>query len=245
MSIMPTITGRWELSDGTVLLEGTMASGYMVYARYYPAYDKVQTVMWDSAGARVKDTKDGQIVFICTQTAPNAVWVFPYLLDYDMKQSTATVSTKVFLSLSAGVEFGNLTGQITTLTADRISLESDSISLGWLSMSEVVPPIEVSPLVEEKRMLIRLKGVSASSKLKLPLTIDGSDGLIRSVVVEDGVSGTGDARTKDVIVSITVAEDKWAAATYDCVLDAGDNGSVRLNIYTDKAPTDLTPTVKR
>lgn len=245
ISIMPRITGRWELNDGTVLLEGTMASGYRVYSRYYPAYDKVQTVMWDSAGAQVKDIKDGQIVFICTQSAPNAVWVFPYLLDYDLTQSAATVMTKVFLPLSAGVEFGNLTGQITPMTADRISPESDSVSLGWLSMSEVVPPIKVSPLVEEKKILIRLKGVSASSNLRLPLTINGGDGLIRSVVVEDGVSGTADARTKDLIVSIAVAEDKWDAATYDCVLDAGDNGSVRLNLYIDKTPTDLTPSVKR
>lgn len=242
MSEMPAVTGRWELSDGTVLLEG---GAYSVYARYYPTYDKIQGVMWDSAGARVKDIKDGQIVFICTQTAPNAVKVFPYTWVYDMKQMLATTKSKVYLPLAESVKFGDLYEETAPITAENISLEANSVFLQWRSQSEVVPPIEVTPLVEEKKMLIRLKGVSAAPTLQLPTVIDGGDSLVRSVVVEDGVSGTGGTKTSGLTLTITVAEDKWAAATYDCLLDARDNGSVRLNLYIDKTPTDLTPTVKR
>jgi len=222
-----------------------MAGGYTVYARYYPAFDKVQGVMWDSAGARVKEITDSQVLFICTQVAPDSKTVFPYIWVYDIKKAIATDRVPVYLPISKEVIFGGSEDESKLTTVTEVTGDSSHVTVKWGANTDAAPLVDVCSLADEGKIMIQFFGVAVSAGLKVPSATELGDGLVRSVAIEDGVAGTGGSRAKGLTLIVSVPKEKWDALTYNCDLLYGGPNIFRVNLYADKPPTDLTPTVKR
>lgn len=178
-------------------------------------------------------------MFIGTKSAPNAVVVFPYFLIYRLSDSTLTTAAS-YLPLSTRVEFGAPKDGAHLVSVSSVSSGNNNVTVRFEQPGTTLAPfVIVRSTPERYEVAIDLPDVAVQPDLKLDAPAYDKDGLILSVSARIGDAGKG------LTVVIAVNPAKWTTTTYNCDLSYGTDRFVRLNLYGDRVPTSLTPSVKR
>jgi hypothetical protein len=92
---------------------------------------------------------------------------------------------------------------------------------------------------EQHLLVIEMPGARPRD-LRLPLVVDGTQGLIRSARVEATAS---DDASAGVTITLSLDEAKWDDLTYNCELGSHADDSdrtFRLTVYDERVATDIT-----
>jgi hypothetical protein len=95
---------------------------------------------------------------------------------------------------------------------------------------------------EQHQLVIEMPGARPKD-MRLPLVIDGSQGLIRSARVEAAAS---DDVSAGLTITLNLDEAKWDDLTYNCELGSHADDSdrtLRLTVFDERTATDIAPKV--
>lgn len=232
------VSACWLLPDGTILLAGPRQ---IVMFRYYPKHNQTAFVSSDALMATVMDITDSSVKLLCHANSPTALELFPYIITYDLMTSERGKPETVFLPVTAPVTIGWISNHNTELK--DIAVQGDSLSVVTDDeMFDVWAEYAIRCMPEEHLLVIDMPGARARD-LRLPLVIDGTQGLIRSALVE---TIAPDDASAGVTITLSLDEAKWDDLTYNCELGwhADDyDRTFRLTVYDERIPTDITAKV--
>lgn len=244
------ITGCWRLSDGTLLLEGPEGCSQQ-YARFYPQYDGARLVVASEWRCTVQKIGDSTITFI--GAGWNGWHTYPFLWEYDLKTGRWFEQQRVDAPVTYGFRSGiDLPENGTSISGLGIRDNSVEVEIAFESPNPDDARIyfDIRSDSEARQLVMEIPYARVGPTLRLPLSIDGTQGLIRSIRAERGTVRTADA---GLTVYVTLDSEKWEHLTYSNYIppreDAGStpipNPKITLFIYEDRVPTDLTIEVPR
>jgi hypothetical protein len=228
------VSACWLLPDGTILLAGPRQ---IMMFRYYPRHNQTAFVASDALMATVMDITDSSVKLLCHAESPTALELFPYIITYDLRTSQRGKPEKVFLPVTTPVTIGWISNHNTELT--DIAVQGDSLSVVTDDeMFDVWAEYAIRCVPEQHQLVIEMPGARPRD-LRLPLAIDGSQGLIRSARVEAAAS---DDVSAGVTITLGLDEGKWDDLTYNCELGSHSDDmdrTFRLTVYDERVATDI------
>lgn len=232
------VSACWLLPDGTILLAGPRQ---ITMSRYYPKHNQTAFVASDALMATVMDITDSSVKLLCHANSPTALELFPYIITYDLRTSQRGEPEKVFLPITAPVTIGWISNHNTE--CKDIAVEGDSLSVVTDDeMFDVWAEYAIRCVPEQHLLVIEMPGARPRD-LRLPLVIDGSQGLVRSARVEATAS---DDASAGVTITLSLDEAKWDDLTYNCELGSHADDmdrTFRLTVYDERVATDIAPKV--
>lgn len=177
---------KWQLADGTYLLETIWGDKTFLYYVFDPSSREAKVIVGLSSNSVIRHLDKERVEFLSRSRNDTPATTFPYLSVYDIK-SRRVEEPPVFLSINTTVAFGGIN---KNLLLDQVISSGNHVTITFKQLGPVggMPRVNTKFAEETREFVVEYPGLNSGSEDELR-TIQVDSPMIRRILIRRNEHG--------------------------------------------------------